>query len=154
MTACLEDWELRFWQSSTDHRGTPEFPGRVATVVPSPGARVWGRAYLLPGRREHIMEYLDHREKNGYRRLPFQVTAHSGSRLQVLCYVGCSEGGSFVGPEDEHDTAAIITKAVGPSGKNIDYLRNLHQSLHQMERMEPHVERLLRLVDSYPQSTP
>jgi len=115
---------------------------------------VWGKAYLLPGRRDDIMAYLDHREKNGYQRLPFEVTAHSGSLLQVLCYVGCSEGGSFVGPEEERDTASIIRTAVGPSGKNIDYLRKLHQSLRDMERMEPHVERLLRLVESYPQTTP
>ena len=99
------------------------------------------------------MDYLDHREKNGYRRLPFQVKAHSGSVLEVLCYVGSSEGGSFVGPEEEHETASIIKSAVGPSGKNIDYLRNLHRSLTDMKRMEPHVDRLLQLVDSYPQTT-
>lgn len=147
MVACLEDWQLRFWQASEDHRGTPEFPGRVATVVPRAGARVWGRAYLLPGQREDILAYLDHREKGGYERLPLRVIAESGEPLSVLSYVGSAVGGSYVGPEEEPKTASIIGRAVGPSGKNIDYLRNLHHSLSELNRMDPHVDRLLSLVD-------
>jgi cation transport protein ChaC len=151
--ACLEDWQLRFWQASEDHRGTPGFPGRVATIIPQPGSQVWGRAYRLPGKRDEIMAYLDHREKGGYERFSFQVVTECASTLPSLSYVGLSEGASFIGPEEETTTASIIRQAIGPSGKNVDYLRKLHISLSQMNRMEPHVDRLLRLVDSFPQCT-
>lgn len=149
----LQGWRLRFWQASEDHRGTPAFPGRVATIVPDDEGQVWGRAYLLPGRRQEIMAYLDHREKGGYERKTFEVVAEDESILASICYVGGREGGSYVGPEAEDATASVIRRAVGPSGKNVDYLRNLHSSLSEMDRMEPHVDRLLRLVGRFPQST-
>ena len=43
----------------------PRTPGRVVTLIPSPGARCGGMAYEV----EHtVFEHLDHREKNGYER--------------------------------------------------------------------------------------
>ncbi|EAW21687.1 gamma-glutamylcyclotransferase [Aspergillus fischeri NRRL 181] len=67
---------------STDHRGTPEAPGRVVTVIErgfweslddphahleSSTARVWGAAYHIPASHaEEVHDYLDEREIDGY----------------------------------------------------------------------------------------
>ncbi|GIK01310.1 hypothetical protein Aspvir_005343 [Aspergillus viridinutans] len=67
---------------STDHRGTPEAPGRVVTVIErgfwetlddphahleSSAARVWGAAYHIPASHaEEVHDYLDDREIDGY----------------------------------------------------------------------------------------
>lgn len=72
----------RFWQSSNDHRGTPEAPGRVVTLIKRdfydalptpdhhpepPGNKVWGIAYRIRADvADQVRRDLDHREKNGY----------------------------------------------------------------------------------------
>lgn len=35
--------------ASTDHRGTPEYPGRTVTLEPQEGARTAGCAYRVTG---------------------------------------------------------------------------------------------------------
>ncbi len=145
--AVLHDWSLRFWQGSEDHRGTPESPGRVATLVPDPGGRVIGAAYRIEGEVPSILAYLDHREKGGYERLEVGVTTEQGP-LSVLAYIGTRRCRHFVGPEEESLTASIIRVSVGPSGKNIDYLLNLQKALEELQARDAHVDALVSLAHS------
>lgn len=151
--AILSGWSLRFWQGSEDHRGTPESPGRVATLVPDPEGRVVGAAYRLNGEIEAIFAYLDHREKGGYDRLQLQVVTDHGP-LTVLAYVGTDQCRQFVGPEEEAVTARIIRTSVGPSGKNIEYLLNLHRALQELGEVDNHVATLVSLLELAPEDRP
>lgn len=141
--AVVEGWSLRFWQGSEDHRGTPESPGRVATLIRSERGRVVGAAYRIDGDPQEILAYLDHREKGGYDRMSLQVSTDHGP-LQALVYIGTPSCREYVGPEEESVTARVIRQAVGPSGRNIDYLTSLKLALDELGECDPHVDALLR----------
>ncbi|SCU85818.1 LANO_0C05534g1_1 [Lachancea nothofagi CBS 11611] len=84
-------YKRRFWQSSSDHRGTPENPGRVATLIPYESIvekpeylhnvttyrsqqpkcpedlQVLSMAYYIPAERaQQVLQFLDVREQDGY----------------------------------------------------------------------------------------
>ncbi|KAL8670277.1 MAG: hypothetical protein Q9168_005179 [Polycauliona sp. 1 TL-2023] len=146
-----------------DHRGTPEHPGRVVTLIdrshydsivppstPSPSYRVWGAAYHIP--QEHVKEvqdYLDIREINGY---SIQYTtvqpASSGDKPIEKCmvYIGLPSNPQFLGPQTMDRLAARIFRCKGPSGENRDYLFMLEEALKELsdEAHDEHVEDLAK----------
>ena len=76
--ARLAGWQRRFWQGSHDHRGVPERPGRVVTLVRTGEGHCDGMAYRVDRATvAEVFENLDHREKNGYRR--YDVTLQTGT---------------------------------------------------------------------------
>ena len=99
--ARVRDYERRFWQASHDHRGTPQLPGRVVTLVPIPGGVCDGVVYRLPARgREAILDALDEREQDGYTRV--WVSAHDEQNAQcinALTWMAAPGNSSWAGEE-------------------------------------------------------
>ncbi|CAE8652720.1 unnamed protein product [Polarella glacialis] len=161
--ACVEGFARRFWQRSVDHRGTPESPGRVLTLVRvseveaesgHDGTRqpvVYGLAYDVDEADwPAALEALDIRERHGYTRTVTDLLAHNtgsegvaASLGRALVYYAHDPGGSsaYAGPEAVGDTAAIIARSVGPSGRNDQYLFSLLEALREWELpLEPYLE--------------
>lgn len=142
--ASISGWERRFWQGSHDHRGTPAAPGRVATLVAVPDAVCGGMAYLV---NQEVFEHLDHREKNGYRRL--QVSMRLSARQQAVdavVYMAAEDNPAYLGPAPLADVARHIARSSGPSGSNRDYVLQLANALRRLGHVDDHVLALESLL--------
>ncbi|MGE0484373.1 MAG: gamma-glutamylcyclotransferase [Gammaproteobacteria bacterium] len=141
--ALVRGWRRRFWQASPDHRGVPDAPGRVVTLVADASALCWGVAFEpaadeLPA----IIARLEVREQNGYEACTVELEFDDGSRDQALTYIAPPHNPSFVGPAPLAEMVAQIGRAVGPSGANRDYLTALAATLAELEIHDEEVERL------------
>ncbi len=123
--ASIRGWERRFWQGSHDHRGTPEAPGRVVTLIEKPEAVCKGMAFRVS---PNVFEHLDVREKNGYLRLSTRLTFDDGSHAEGLVYIATEDNEAFLGHAPDADIARQIASASGPSGPNAEYLLRLNRS--------------------------
>ncbi|EAR09866.1 gamma-glutamylcyclotransferase [Reinekea blandensis] len=139
--ASIDGWARRFWQGSHDHRGTPEHPGRVVTLIQAPGERCLGVAYRVS---PETFSHLDHREKNGYLRffepLTFQDPEHEPA--DALVYVASEDNPAFLGEAPLAEMVEQIARSHGPSGHNADYLLNLDSALRELGAEDAHVATL------------
>jgi glutathione-specific gamma-glutamylcyclotransferase len=129
--ATLDGYRRRFWQRSSDHRGTAERPGRVVTLVAAAEARTLGVAYRLAAPAETLPR-IDYREQQGYQRRTRSIRLADGTARTALVYVADPDNPYFVADEARDATAAIIAAAHGPSGANLDYARRLVQTLDEL----------------------
>ena len=141
--ATIIGWERRFWQGSHDHRGTPEAPGRVVTLIPSAGARCTGMAYLI---EPAVFEHLDYREKNGYLRFETSLQLHGRESVTGTVYIATEDNHAYLGPASLGEIAEHIRSASGPSGRNRDYLLDLAAGLRDLEVEDEHVFQLAGLL--------
>ena len=145
----ITGWQRRFWQSSTDHRGTVEAPGRVLTLVEADGA-VWGMAYAIERTAWPAIEAaLELREQQGYVRLTVDIALSAGElagdivdTVPGLLYLATARNPYFIGPEPLDATADIIRRSHGPSGSNVDYVLELERALAAMKAHDAEVSAL------------
>lgn len=138
--ARIYGWQRRFWQGSHDHRGLPDAPGRVVTLVPEAAAYCDGMAYQVAAEViAEVFETLDHREKNGYQR--FDVDLHFGEQPPTpgLVYIAPQDNHAYLGPASTREIATQILTSAGPSGHNVDYLLALADALRSLDADDPHV---------------
>ncbi len=142
----INGWVRRFWQGSHDHRGTPQAPGRVVTLMPEPGATCRGIAYRV----EHsVFEHLDHREKNGYRRVEESIAlSDRGLAVNGVVYVADEYNPAFLGPAPVEELASHIHESHGPSGSNRDYALDLAAALEALGEQDDHVSQLAAHLQS------
>lgn len=145
--ARIRGWLRRFWQGSHDHRGTPDAPGRVTTLVPEPGAVCAGMAYRVEPK---VFDHLDVREKNGYLRFTTPLDFGGGEFAEGLVYIATEDNAAYLGPAPEDAIARHVAASHGPSGSNRDYVLRLAEALRAMGEDDPHVfaiERHLRQLE-------
>lgn len=142
--ASVTGWKRRFWQGSHDHRGTPDAPGRVVTLMPARGLICKGVAYRVA---HSVFEHLDHREKNGYQRHSTEILlTHSGSSVKGTLYVAQEGNPAFLGAAPMEEMASHIAGCHGPSGSNRDYVLQLADALRDLGDDDPHVLALESLL--------
>ena len=129
--AQLPGWKREFSQGSPDHRGTPDYPGRVLTLRQDHSGSCAGVAYRIAKNRwASIVEYLDVRESGGYSRQQVTISLASGQAVPALTYIALPDNPHACGPESTDELIALIKSRVGPSGSNLDYVLNLASALN------------------------
>ena len=141
----VDGWMRRFWQGSPDHRGTPERPGRVMTLIPAVGERCWGRVFRLSSAQcERVLRDLDRREQGGYRRVSIVVNTSDGVEIEAICYVANPDNPHFLGPAPMKTIVDVIATARGPSGTNHEYAVRLAEALREIGHVDSHMCRIER----------
>lgn len=149
--AYVRGWQRRFWQGSPDHRGVPEAPGRVATLIAThdDSSFCGGVAYRIdPSAAQEILPLLDHREVAGFVRhdLPLLEDPERADHIFAtgITWVANEGNPHFLGPLSEEEIARFVRTRRGPSGENSEYVLLLAAALREIDVRDSHVESVAR----------
>ncbi|XP_060672892.1 gamma-glutamylcyclotransferase 2-3 isoform X2 [Ziziphus jujuba] len=136
----IKGYRRVFYQGSTDHRGTPEYPGRTVTLEPADGEVCWGVAYKISKKEDEeiALTHLEVREKQydkkAYLDFFTESMATTPAISGVMVYIASPDkktNVNYLGPASIEEIAKQIVQAEGPSGPNRDYLFQLEKALLQ-----------------------
>jgi len=147
--ATLHGRRRAFCIYSVHHRGTFERPGLVLGLAPGGACR--GIAYRIaePAWPE-VHAYLKDREQptETYIEACAAVRLADGRRVQALTFLSDVRHPQWAGALSLERQAELIAGAVGLSGRNVDYLRDLVDHLCAENIHDAAMERLLHMVEA------
>jgi glutathione-specific gamma-glutamylcyclotransferase len=134
---------------SVHHRGTPARPGLVLGLAP--GGSVCGAAYRVAAKDwAGVYAYL--REREQPTETYFEGWAHvriaGGERVEALVFLSDRAHPQWAGDLSLEAQARLIAGAVGLSGRNVDYLRDLVDHLRDEGVADRTMQRLLARVEA------
>jgi cation transport regulator ChaC len=146
--ARLRGYRRAFQQASTDHRGTPDAPGRVVTLLHDPGATCGGAVYAVDdARADEALAELDDRESGGYDRADVVVEIRGeAAPARALTWIAHPTNANHRLDAPLASVAEVVRRARGLSGTNVDYVIRLARALREMDWHDPHVLDLEALV--------
>ncbi len=147
-TAVLHGRRRAFCIYSVHHRGTPARPGLVLGLAP--GGAVRGAAYrVAQAAWPQTYAYLLEREQptETYREAQVFIRLADGRRAPTLAFLSDMRHPQWAGRLDAEQQARLIAGAVGLSGRNVDYLRDLVAHLRHDGVRDRGMERLLARVE-------
>ncbi|XP_047322866.1 gamma-glutamylcyclotransferase 2-3 isoform X1 [Impatiens glandulifera] len=148
---CIKSYRRVFYQGSTDHRGTPEYPGRTVTLESADGDVCWGVAYKILKKedQEVALTYLGVREKQydqkAYVDFFLDDNDSKPAISDVMVFIASPDkkhNPNYLGPAPVEEIAKQIASSEGPSGPNKDYLFHLEESLKSYGCEDKHVMEL------------
>lgn len=145
--ATLHGRRRAFCIYSVHHRGTYERPGLVLGLAPGGACR--GVAYrVAEADWADVYAYLMDREQptETYIEARRFVRLDDGRRVETLCFLSDVQHAQWAGALSLERQAELISGAVGLSGPNVDYLRDLVEHLRALGVRDAAMERLLVMV--------
>jgi glutathione-specific gamma-glutamylcyclotransferase len=146
--ATLSGRRRAFCIYSVHHRGTYARPGLVLGLAPGGSTR--GMAHrIAPADWPEVYAYLLEREQptETYIEARRAVRLADGRRVESLVFLSDVHHPQWAGRLSLERQAELIAGAVGLSGRNVDYLRDLVEHLGQQGIRDRSMEALLGLVE-------
>jgi cation transport protein ChaC len=149
LPATLHGRRRAFCIYSVHHRGTHARKGLVLGLAP--GGAVRGVAYrITEANWRSVYDYLMEREQptETYVEARRTVALADERRVEALTFLSDKTHPQWAGVLTLERQAELIAGASGLSGRNIDYLRDLVQHLHEEGIVDRSMETLLGMVEA------
>ncbi|XP_054758605.2 glutathione-specific gamma-glutamylcyclotransferase 1-like [Lytechinus pictus] len=134
----VKGYVTRFWQGSISHRGTPDKPGRVATMVEQKEGQAWGVVFKLEGSEQITKAFLHLNMREcllgcyQVQQVTFNIVGDKDqSTVQAIAFRATPDNELFVGPDSVETAARIVASSWGRTGHNAEYLFRLVDFMHK-----------------------